>query len=55
MSGPDRHRREAVLHEVALRSRTRAQRRFARRAAAMRAATALRIAASAMQSSRSSA
>lgn len=52
MSGPDRRRREAVLYEVAL-SRLRAQRRIARRAAAMRAAAALRIAASAMQSSRS--
>lgn len=54
MSGSDRQRREAVLLAVAMRSRRRAQRQLARRAAAMRAAAALRWAASA-QRSRSSA
>ncbi|HEX6232332.1 MAG TPA: hypothetical protein VFZ63_04325 [Jiangellaceae bacterium] len=53
MSGPDQRRREAVLHEVAMRSQRRAQSQFARRAAAMRAAAALRRAASATQANRS--
>jgi hypothetical protein len=52
MSGADRRRREAVLHEVALRSRRRAQSQFARRAVAMRSAAALRLAASASQPNR---
>ncbi|HSJ61749.1 MAG TPA: hypothetical protein VK895_10985 [Jiangellaceae bacterium] len=54
MSGTDRQRREAVLHEFAMRSRRRAQSQLARRAAAMRSAAALRLAASTSGSSRSS-
>ncbi|MFW6204945.1 MAG: hypothetical protein ACOC96_08220 [Actinomycetota bacterium] len=45
MSGAERERREAVRQEAALRARRRAQRQLARRAASIRAAVALRTAA----------
>jgi hypothetical protein len=46
MTGTDRARREVVLHEVALRVRKQARRSGARRAAVLRAAANLRMAAS---------
>lgn len=55
MSGADRQRREAVLHEFAMRNRRSTQSRLARRAAAMRAVAALRLAAAATGGGRSAA
>jgi hypothetical protein len=51
MIAADRQRREAVLHEFAMRNRRRSQSQLARRATAMRAAAALRLAASNTRSS----